>query len=337
MTSQLIYVPEFYCPFPERVNPYADIAHQHTLDWVRRFELVVDDDAFRRLAASRFGWLAARAYPTAAEEELKLVSDWNTWLFIRDDQCDETGVGKDPAKLTFLHERFLNILMGCPCSTEDGGLDKALQDLWSRMRARGSLSWQARFIHSVEEYFESSVWEAKNRSREVYPDVATYTKMRPYTGGLYTDIELIEIIERISLPLEIRKHTAIEQLALMANNVVCWSNDVLSLQKELEQEDIHNLVIALSYEHELDLQEAVVRATEMCNEEVRKFIALEERLPLFPTRHAQGVRRYVEILRSWMRGNLDWGYESARYRTDGIQTNHLPHSRSRGQVTKAGI
>lgn len=330
-----VALPELRCPFPARVNRYAEMAHRHTLEWVRRFGLVTDKNALRRLEASRFGWLAARAYPNAAAEELMLVSDWNTWLFIRDDQCDETGIDKDPARLTAVHERLLGILMGRPCSPEDGALGKALDDLWSRMRAKATLSWEARFINSVEEYFESSAWEANNRARGICPDVATYTKMRPYTGGLYTDIELIEITEQITLPLEIRKHPTIEQLALMTNNVVCWSNDIISLTKELEQQDVHNLVIALRQDDGLELQEAVDRAVEMYHAEVSNFIALEKRLPEFSSCHAQAVHRYLEVLRSWMRGNLDWAYESARYQT--AQTDYIPCRHSEKQLVGASL
>ncbi len=312
MTFPAAVLPQFYCPFPKRLNRHAEAAQQHTLAWVRRFGLV-SEAAFLRLKASRFGYLAARAYPDAGEEELKLVCDWNTWLFIRDDQCDETGVGKDPQKLAALHRRWLGLLMERTCPGKDDALGLALLDLWQRLRARSSLAWQARFIASVAEYFESSVWEAQNRALGTCPDLASYVKMRPFTGGLYTDLELIEVVEHILLPLEIRCHPVLQRLARLTNDVVCWSNDVFSLSKESAQGDVHNLVVVLARQHSLEIQEAVEWAAQMCNAQVKRFLALEKRLPDFPSPYAEAVAKYLDVLRAWMRGNLDWSLESARY------------------------
>lgn len=314
MAFPAVVSPQFYCPFPKRLNRHAEAAQQHTLAWVQRFGLV-SEAAFLRLQASRFGYLAARAYPDAGEEELKLVCDWNTWLFIRDDQCDETGLGKDPQKLAELHQRWLGLLMGRPCSGKDGALSQALLELWHRLRACSSLAWQARFIASVAEYFESSVWEAQNRALRTCPDLATYASMRPYTGGLYTDLELIEVVEHIALPLQIRCHPVLKRLARLANDVVCWSNDVFSLSKESAQGDFHNLVVVLARQNGLEIQEAAEQAVQMCNAQVKRFLALEKRLPDFPSPHAQAVAKYLDVLRAWMRGNLDWSLESARYRS----------------------
>jgi 5-epi-alpha-selinene synthase len=100
----------------------------------------------------------------------------------------------------------------------------------------------------------------------------------------------------------------------MANNVVCWSNDIISLDKEMKRGDVHNLVLALRCEHQLVLQEAIDHAGELHDAEVRAFIDLEPRLPSFGAAVDAELARYVVILRSWMRGNLDWSHASGRYR-----------------------
>jgi hypothetical protein len=315
-----IRIPELYCPFPSAVNSHAEAVNQHTLAWVRRFNLVPNENDFSQLIASKFGWLAARAYPNAALDELRIVSDWNTWLFIRDDQCDESGLGHDPASLAKRHDRLLEILAGCAPTLRDSPLAHALYDLRGRLECKASRGWMGRFIHSVVEYFESSVWEARNRASKVTPDPDTYITMRPYTGGLYTDIELIDITERIYLPLHVRKHRTVQDLALMANNVVCWSNDIISFFKEIRHNDVHNLVVSLRHHHRLTLQEAIDRAAELTDGQVRAFMALQEKLPCFSPSIDADLRRFVAVLRSWMRGNLDWAYASGRYQLPTAET-----------------
>lgn len=308
----MINFPKIHCPIPSAVNPYAEIVNNHTLSWIKKFGLVPHEDNFDLVRKSKFGWLLARAYPNAPLEELKIVSDWNTWLFIRDDQCDESGLGKDPILLSHVHADYIEILNGRSPKQNSSPLAHALYDIRNRLMSKVTPAWWGRFVYSAIEYFDSTEWEAQNRAFGIVPDTKTYILMRPYTGGLYTDIELIDITENIDLPLHIRKNDVLQRLALKANNVVCWSNDIISFAKESRHHDVHNLVATLlSSQH--SLQKAINLATEMTNSEIREFLELEKKLPSFSPEIDAQLQKFVGVLRSWMRGNLDWAYESERY------------------------
>ncbi|MGH8659308.1 MAG: terpene synthase family protein [Gammaproteobacteria bacterium] len=324
-------LPSIHCPFPSAVSPYAEAVDQHTLAWAERHALVTGARALERLRAFKSGWLAARAYPYAPLNRLAIVSDWNTWLFMLDDQCDEHGIGKRPERLTALHAKCLHVLAGGRPEPQDRvtaqfpqrerRADKcidlpllhALDDLRERLQAIVAPDWMARFIQRVSEYFESSVWEAENRAHGLWPEPATYTRMRPYTGAVYTVIELIEAAEGIALPLAVRKHPRVQRLALITSNVVCWSNDTISLKKEHAHHDTHNLALIFQRHYGLTIQEAVDRVAKLTEAQMRQFIALESRMPVFGAGLDAVVRRFVAGLRAWMRGNLDWSYDSGRY------------------------
>jgi hypothetical protein len=47
--------------------------------------------------------------------------------------------------------------------------------------------------------------------------------------------------------------------------------------------------------------------------QVRAFIDLEFNVPVFGAVIDHDLQRYIGILRSWMRGNLDWAISSGRY------------------------
>jgi hypothetical protein len=96
-------------------------------------------------------------------------------------------------------------------------------------------------------------------------------------------------------------------------NIVCWSNDIISLEKERQSGDMHNLVIAVRHERHCSWQEAVDCVAEMHNAEVQKFVQLAQRLPRFDADIDAELARYVGILRAWMRGNLDWAFDTGRY------------------------
>jgi hypothetical protein len=308
-----IVLPSLYCPFPSRLNTHVETAQQHIVEWVQRFELVTGDTALKRFKAAKFAWLAARAYPTAPLEELLVVADWNVWLFIHDDQCDEAGIGRQPAQLAQLYERLCGILCDEPPLAMDTALAHGLYDLWQRMHQISSAEWRKRFFCSVDNYFESCVWEAENRAVRRVPDIATYIRMRPFAGALNTDVELIEPCEHIYLPNAVHVHPVIKNLTLICNNIVCWSNDIISLEKERQSGDIHNLVIAVRHERHYSWQEAVDCVAEMHNAEVHKFVQLAQQLPRFGADTDAELVRYVVILRAWMRGNLDWAFDTGRY------------------------
>lgn len=323
MTKEKIILPHLSCPFPEKISPYANQVHAHTLEWVKYFQLVTDEKAFERLRLSKFGRLAARAYPDAALDRLEIISDWNTWLFVIDDQCDESGLGKHPDQLLNLHNRCLEILSGYPVKPDDVPLIHALYDIYHRLRPISTQAWLLRFTKSVSEYFEATFWEAQNRFYQRWPNTDTYILMRPFSGGLYTDIELIEIAEEIDIPCIARAHPCLMELANLTNNVVCWSNDIISLQKEKAHGDMHNMVLVMQHELRISLQESVDLVKKLIDAQIQQFQMVEKQLPTFIEFPDHNLEKYVAVLRSWMRGNLDWAYESKRY---NVSQNNTPLS-----------
>jgi hypothetical protein len=310
--DQLV-LPELYCPFGSAVNQHAAVVDEGTNAWVRHHGFFPQNSDYQRFSAVRLGWLAARTHPSATRENLQTVADWCSWFFIRDDYCDETGVGQYPEALVDLHTRFLEILRGNKPTREDSCLTHALHELWDRTQATAPDGWKHRFVHHLVDFFDAGVWEARNRATSVVPAVATYLKMRPFAGGLYAFTDLFDITEAVCLPRELRDHPVPQRLTTMANNIVCWSNDIMSLSKEIQQGEIHNLVLSIRHHQHLTLQEAINRAAALHDAEVRAFIDLELRLP---SRNGVGnpeLKHYASVLRRFIRGSFDWLYTSKRY------------------------
>ncbi len=324
-TPEALSLPSIFCPFPSAVNTHVESVEEHTLAWARRFALVRDEAAIARLRDAKVGRLVARAYPHSPRDALAILTDWHTWLFALDDECDEAGIGKRPERLAALHAQCLEVLSGrgpeklsaLPRPRPDRldvALIEALCDLYRRMDPLMSRAWMGRLAVTVSEYFEAGVWEAKNRELETWPDSATYTRLRPFAGGMYIVIDLIELTEGGTLPLAVRKHPCIQRLMLITCNVVLWCNDLFSLAKEHAHHDMHNLALILHRQEDLPLQAAVDRVAQLIEHEVQRFMALEAQLPRFGATVDGVVQRFVAVLRHWMRGNLDWSMESGRYR-----------------------
>lgn len=295
-----IEIPPLYCPFASRISPHAEALEVANLAWLARHQLVGPG-----ASRARFGRLAARAYPDASLAMLEIAAAWATWLFLRDDQCDEGGIASQPGAMRALADHQIDVLAGQRPHRDDDRLTAALADLRARMLEGGGGRWMARFLANVQDYFDASIWEAENRARRRVPDVATYIRLRDLTGAVKTCFDIFELIEG-ALAIDARHDARLVHLMVLANRAICWSNDLFSIHKELAHGDVHNLVIVLQHEADLSLRDAIARAVRMHDDAIRSFEQHERDVP-------PEMQPFVAALKGWVRANVDWSIETGRY------------------------
>lgn len=310
--------PVVFEPSAAPINRHAELAEQEGVAWVLRFfpELRHHAGRLRKLRAAKFARLAARGLPRAPLAELQLVCDWITWLFFYDDGlCDDSGAqATDPmTRLRDVQERMLAVLTGAEPRARDGQLVHMLADLRERTRAWADAAFLPRFHADIARYFQSNVWELDNLQRGASPCEPLYLKMRPLTGAAPVVFDLIELVGHQPVQA-LREHALVQQLELLANNAICWANDIGSLDKELLEGNPHNLVLVLRNDHRLTMDEALARASAMHAAELAAFEELFEKLPGIMGLSDLHVRGYLADIRSFVGGNLVWMQETMRYR-----------------------
>jgi hypothetical protein len=186
-----------------------------------------------------------------------------------------------------------------------------LTEVWERMCKRAAPGWTQRFIQIFEGYAYACRWETENRATKRVPPVEEYLEFRRHTSALYVFFSLTELVEGVTLTSELLKY--IHELEVRANDGVSWFNDIISLEKEVMAGDVHNLVVVLQHERGLNLQEAVNEAAQLFNDRMREYVELERGLPSFGPELDGQLQRYLKGLRCWVRGNMDWSYETGRY------------------------
>ncbi|HEX8705327.1 MAG TPA: hypothetical protein VF815_41225 [Myxococcaceae bacterium] len=295
------------------MSPHTEVV-QHLLgEWMHQRRYLRNPLALERFQVGKFAWLAGRAYPEASFDALLLVGTYMSWLFVLDDLCDEAELGCSPERLRELHEELLEHMRHPqPLRGDEGPLVAGLADLWARLCERAAPGWVERFTRTFESYAQGCVWEAENRARARVPSLAEYMEWRRHTSALYLFFDLVELSEGVSLSDE--ELDGLQSLRERANDGVAWFNDIVSLEKELRAGDVHNLVVVLRQEYRLSVQEAVARAARLLNARMREYVELEQRLPSLGVERDARLQRYLTGLRCWVRGNMDWSYESGRYR-----------------------
>jgi Terpene synthase family 2, C-terminal metal binding len=319
--------------FPYRVNPHVEHARAHLAEWVEEVGLVQRDSARKRLERADFGWFAAMVYPTADRAHLDLMADWFAWLFLVDDELDDGAMGRSPQRLKEVMDAMRAVLVSDDFSASVAGRRdlpagvSSLADLWRRTAPDATPRWCDLFARHLGNCLTTAAdWEAGNRVDGTVPDKATYIEKRRHTGAIYVCMDLIDIVERIDVPAHVYDSQLFTTALNAACNVVCWTNDVYSLEKERALGEVHNLVYVVEQHHGLERPVAVSRVCAAVEAETELFLSAERELLAAYPEHADVVRPYTAGMRSWMRGNVDWSSRTRRYRQPGKSERSCPWS-----------
>ncbi|WP_420838681.1 terpene synthase family protein, partial [Crossiella equi] len=126
-----------------------------------------------------------------------------------------------------------------------------------------------------------------------------------------TCVDLLERRPAAYLPPERALSENLLALREAANDIICWSNDVMSLAKEVQHGELNNLVAVLRDSTGLGWQAALEVATEMVGARTREFERLKSEL--VPPGDPLGFGAFVEGTELWIAGSLDWHRSSPRY------------------------
>jgi 5-epi-alpha-selinene synthase len=306
-----------YCPFPSAINRHAAAADEATLAWAQQWRLI-DSARFEQLSLLRLGNLAGMTHPTAEWESLRLIADWCNWLFVHDDFCDDSLLGKQPELLEAWHGRLSSIMEGQPADTTTG-LVGAFGDLWCRSTALGTPAWIARFRSHMQDFFDAHIWEAANRDVHEVPTVEAYLHYRPYTSGMFVYIDLIDIGYGFDFSSNLFEHPIFSQLRDHTARIVSWVNDIYSYRKELASGDLHSLVISIAVNGNMDYTQAVEEAVAIHDAEMRSFLEIETHLAAIAPDLQPEIKHYCAVVHGVIRGNMDWCASVARYASAAIE------------------
>jgi hypothetical protein len=301
-----------YCPFPPTRNPNLEPVHIGTSRWVERAHLHADRAREERAIEARMAVMIAGFYPIATLPKLRIASDYLAWAFALDDAGDETSLGERPGRLMRLFERYDAVLRGeTPLPTDPPSVP-ALLDVLTRLREHATPEQMEAFIEGNRAYFGAMLWEANNRASKYVPDEIAFELFRPAAGAVPPFFALIEPMEDIVLPAEVKADPTLVKLARIAGLVACFINDALSYEKERVRGEMHNLAFVYERHRGLSPGAALAQCVARTNAAVRDFV-LEQRALGSYGEHDEAVRKYVATLASVMRVTLDWTLESSRY------------------------
>ena len=315
-------IPTLDFPHISRISPHASDAELHVRAWLRERGLVRGHDSGRFYDSSRFGELVGRVYYGAALPELELLADWIAIWAIFDDHQETMLRNHDLGRF----EHVARSVLGClddhhdSVDLEDGGpLAMAFRDVWIRTCERTSRDWQERFVEDFREDLDGCRWELDNIDARRIPELSAYINMRRRFGGMKPSIDLAELGGRYEVPQHVLADRQIQALREALADVELWANDIYGLGCDLTDRNPNNLVLVIQNERKCRLQEAADVAAAMWQDRVDAFLKLEACVLRNETGRPAAdqniISTYIQSMRSWMRGSIDWGMTSGRYWT----------------------
>ncbi|AFY33408.1 family 2 encapsulin nanocompartment cargo protein terpene cyclase [Calothrix sp. PCC 7507] len=337
-------LPEFYTPWPARLNPNLEAARSHSKAWAYEMGILGSEEEAqdepiwdeRTFDAHDYALLCSYTHPDAPGAELDLVTDWYVWVFFFDDHFleiykrtqDMAGakeyLGRLPA--------FMPIYPTETPPVPTNPVERGLADLWSRTAFTKSVEWRRRFFESTKNLLEESLWELANINQNRIANPIEYIEMRRKVGGAPWSADLVEHAVFVEVPAEIAATRPMRVLKDTFADGVHLRNDLFSYQREVEDEGENaNCVLVLERFLNVSTQEAANLTNELLSSRLYQFdnTAVTELPSLFEEYGLDPVERvnvllYIKGLQDWQSGGHEWHMRSSRYMNKGGDNSSTP-------------
>lgn len=332
--AQPFVLPDFYVPYPARLNPHVEEARRHTKEWARGMGMLEGSGIWEEadLDAHDYALLCAYTHPDCGAEALSLVTDWYVWVFFFDDHFLEVfkrSQDREGGK-AYLDRLPAFMPMGSTADIPEpqNPVEAGLADLWARTVPSMSDGWRARFAESTANLLNESMWELTNINEGRISNPVEYIEMRRKVGGAPWSAGLVEYAAGAEVPEAVADSRPLRVLRDAFSDGVHLRNDLFSYQREVEDEgELSNGVLVLETFLGCTTQEAAEAVNDLLTSRVQQFenTALTEVPALCVDKgltpvDCAAIAAYTKGLQDWQSGGHEWHMRSSRYMNEGMDT-----------------
>ncbi|MER7360176.1 terpene synthase family protein [Nonomuraea dietziae] len=323
-------LPDFYLPYPARLNPHVESARVHTKEWAREMGMLDDPEIWeeRRFDGMDYGLLCAYTHPECDAAELDLVTDWYVWVFYFDDHFLETFKRTRDVVGGQAYLDRLDLFMTDDPPEPVNAVERGLKDLWARTVPGMSRLWRERFTRTTHELMQESMWELFHIEDGQVSNPIEYIEERRKVGGAPWSACLVEHAVGVEVPERVVGSRPIRVLTETFADAVHLRNDLFSYQREVEEEgELSNCVLVVERFLGCDTQKAAEITNDLLTSRLHVFehTTFTELPVLFveyalPPHEQEAVLRYARGLQDWQSGGHEWHMRSNRYMNGGGRT-----------------
>lgn len=316
-------LPDFYLPYPPRLNPHVESARSHTREWAAGMGMFDEPEVWTvdDLEAHDYGLMCAYTHPDCAAGELDLITDWYVWVFFFDDHFLETFKRNKDLRGAQAYLDRLDAFMTDDPPTPQNPCERGLRNLWDRTVPAMSGAWRERFVKVTSELMQESMWELFHIDSGQVSNPIEYIEQRRKVGGAPWSACLVEHAAGAELPARLAATRPVKVLTESFSDAVHLRNDLFSYEREVTREgELSNCVLVCERFFRCDTPRAVEITNDLVTSRLHQFehTALTELPGLFldhlvPPHEQERVLRYVKGLQDWQAGGHAWHAASSRY------------------------
>jgi hypothetical protein len=187
-------LPDLTLPFETATHPQAARAQELTEAWCRRFGLLRTPRVVAKFHALGYGRIMATLCPYAPLDGLSLVTDWNSFFFITDDQ---QNIGVTTDRLSRYEELVASMrrVIAGECGRHSHPLLAALQDLLGRTLPGRPDYWVARFRANLDCWLTGHLYEDSFRASATVPTEDEYVMVRRDASTVLPTLDLVTVLD----------------------------------------------------------------------------------------------------------------------------------------------
>ncbi|KAM7194816.1 Isoprenoid synthase domain containing protein [Rhypophila sp. PSN 637] len=314
-----------------RVNVHYEKLKQERDAWIA--DMMNQDSTWAgRNSKVDLAYLACIWSPDASEEDMRIIMDWNHWVFLFDDQFDEGHLRSDPVAAAEECDKNMAILEQTDgdlynnsdklIRREDNPIQWVFQDIWHRLRKRSCEEMQRHWKFTHRRYFDGLVEQARLEKEGTTRDITVeeYMNLRTLTIGVYPAIALTEFGFGIRVPDEVFHHPSMQKCMRLSAEMAVLVNDITSYRKDLNLGVDLNIFRCLmnkpvdggfcGYYTGQQVMDAVGQMSHEC---YRSWYLTLADLPYWDEETDRAALKFVDACKNVALGNLYWSFRTGRY------------------------
>lgn len=303
--SQLQYT------YPDLINPEYSAMEEYAARVIDEYT-ELEPDLIKKFKKAGMGELIARFFPYAPPKKLETIIRYLVFTFVIEDTYSRLPYDELQVKC----ERLAVFLEDGIVLPDDVMAIRQLKCCLNEAKALNATpSWLRRFARHNNEFIQSILTETtyyKDSKPIRYPSIPECLRYREDQVAAYPFIDYVELIQGFVLPEAIAEHPYIQRLWKLITHFVIYVNDLYSIEKDIYNEEIMNIVLVMQHQEQATMEEMQIKSLHLHNELLAEFVDLCTAIPDFHP-YNEPVEIYIRRLELFVQGNLSWHKTSRRY------------------------
>jgi hypothetical protein len=310
METQLsaLNIPTFELPWSGACSPDVVQIENQMIQWAEEYGLLVNTIYRKRVARTRYGWLAARCSPNAGRDLLQAIADYFIWFFLADDFFVDRVETVTPSTLRNL-TAMIDVLDYNKASADPVYGELAWLDVCRRLRKFMSDGTFARFSEGMRLWATTAGLQILNHINPESVGITQYEAIRRHTSGMNPCLALSDVANAGAVTNDEYYRSDVQALCRHANNIVCSSNDIQSLEVEIRQPGQFKNMVVIYASQGYTLQEGIDYTAARVREEIVELVKLSNMILPQASKNLHG---FVDGVKYWVRGYQDWVIEDTQ-------------------------